>query len=133
MSKEIRMKFVRLLSTILLYVVVQTGFIMVQQLPFDSTMVDRGITTVLAAPIVGIEEPPTPNWEFENPMVMVLDVEIETYMYRLDEYGHAIWKRTGIIPAGVMIKLVGGCPDGFTQVEYPNPAGGWKVEYMKCE
>ena len=131
MSKDIRIQFVRLIFLVLIFVVVETGLIMVQQRPILPAMVGGGVIPVQAAPVEEVEEPP--GWEFVDPMVMVLDVEIETYMYRLDEYGHAIWTRAGTIPTGAMIKLVGGCPDGFTQVEYPDPEGGWKVEYMKCE
>lgn len=67
-------------------------------------------------------------------MVATQEADIPTYTYRLDEYGHAIWREAGLVPAGSMM-ISGPCwPDGFRQVEYRDPArpSRWKVEYMKC-
>jgi len=123
------MRIVRLMLVILLYLVLQTGLIVLQQPAMVGVIRPGPVMEVQAAGI----EPPAVEPAYQNPMVMMLDAEIQTYTYRLDEEGHAIWRAAGVIPPGVMIKKIGGCPDGFTQVEYPDPEGGWIVAFMKCD
>lgn len=78
-----------------------------------------------------------PTKQLEDPapaMVDIQEAEIVTYTYRLDEYGHAIWREAAAVPPGTLMKLGPCWEDGFRQVEYRDPVrpNRWNVEYMKC-
>ena len=63
------------------------------------------------------------------------EVKIKTYWYRLDEYGHAIWREYGEISPGELIKRSACLADGYAQVEYRDPTRStrWLVRFVKCE
>lgn len=86
-----------------------------------------------AAPTAAVPTQAAPTLQVEA-MVDIQEADLPTYTYRLDEYGHAIWREAGLVPAGAMMKLGPCWEDGYRQVEYQDPArpSSWKVEYMKC-
>jgi len=74
--------------------------------------------------------------EVNKPVAVTLSEKREvTWMYRLDEFGHAIWRQAGEIPAGVLVKRGSCLADGYAQVEYPDPGrpNWWRVQFVKCE
>jgi len=73
---------------------------------------------------------PTP----QPAVVETRQARIITWMYHLDEYGHAIWRQVGEIPAGALVKQGACWDDGYAQVEYRDPerTNWWKVEYVQC-
>jgi len=82
---------------------------------------------------------PIQRMEREMPVSMPAVVEtrqarIITWMYHLDEYGHAIWRQVGEIPAGALVKQGACWEDGYSQVEYRDPerTNWWRVEYIPC-
>lgn len=85
-------------------------------------------------PTLAPEAVKTPAVESPAEVKITASAEI-TYMYRLDEFGHAIWQVVGEIPENTLVKRSPCLADGYAQVEYksdPNRPNSWKVEFVKC-
>lgn len=94
----------------------------------DCPVVDQALAALLVPAA-------TPTLEAVQPVVVGMVEKGETtYMYRLDEFGHAIWRVAGEIPPGALVKRSGCWADGFAQVEYRDPSrpNRWLVLYVKC-
>ncbi len=90
--------------------------------------VSTSAPTVTPAPTVTINQ-------VQPAVVATVEQGETTYMYRLDEFGHAIWRVAGELPPGALVKRSGCWTDGFAQVEYRDPSrpNRWLVQYVKCE
>lgn len=98
----------------------------------------RGIEPVQAAAATATPLPtitaPAPTATLQPAVVETRQAGVITWMYHLDEYGHAIWHQVGEIPAGALVKQGACWDDGYAQVEYRDPerTNWWRVEYIQC-
>ncbi|HWR66091.1 MAG TPA: hypothetical protein VN364_08225 [Bellilinea sp.] len=97
---------------------------------------DNAKAGYVAAPLVATTPAPTSTANQVQPAIVATVEKGETtYMYRLDEFRHAIWRVAGEIPSGALVKRSGCWADGFAQVEYRDPSrpNRWLVQFVKCE